>query len=463
MSKIIRRIPGRKKEIGAALAVALQLTTLTLIGLIAPFASGPQESANAPAESEMSADQTQNQNVQAPTGTDRSALRASAVFANKVYGPPASQIFNLASSRAESAQQSAQQAAQQSETLDGATLTSDQEDYPPYSYVYFTGTGFQPGETVNMIVVELDPVQQSFEPWDVVADENGEIYTSWYIFSPDFIGATMQATATGDSSQLTASATFTDASGSGTMTVSPTSVSPGSTNNSFTFQFRTLNGVGNAYGAGSFATVVVPAGFTMPTTTSGQPGFVSASAVAGGSTVGVITVTGSGPWIITVPFTTPTGAGNGFNLTYGVGAGAQVTAPCATGAYTFTTSTCLNGGGCTPTQVGSSPLVFDGISATLAAGAFGNSAGNLNSVVSNSITATAGQTLLILVTAEDDSGSGVARTATVANTSGANPLSGGSALPVTTNAASAIPGSARGMIASLCTLSAPRPREPRVR
>ena len=73
------------------------------------------------------------------------------------------------------------------------------------------GTGFQPGETVNMIVVELTPNQQSFEPWDVVADENGDFETSWYIFSEEFRGATFQATATGQSSQLTASATFTDA------------------------------------------------------------------------------------------------------------------------------------------------------------------------------------------------------------------------------------------------------------
>ena len=266
----------------------------------------------------------------------------------------------------------------------------------------------------------------------MVADENGEIHTSWYIFSTDFIGATLQATATGESSQLTASATFTDASGNGTMTVSPTSVSPGSTDNSFTFQFRALNGVGNAYGAGSFATVVVPAGWTTPTTTSGQPGFVNATGFGTGTVSGPITVTGSGPWTITVPFTA-SGTTNGFNLTYGVGAGAAVTAPCATGAYTFTTSTSLNGN--PVAQVARSPLVFDGVSATLAAGAFGASAGNLNSLQSTTVTATAGQTLLILVTAEDDS-NGNARTATVANTSGANPLSGGSATLITTNAGS---------------------------
>ena len=434
MSKLIRR----KKEIGAALAVALQLTTLTFIGAIGHFIAGPQQSTKAPADSQMSA-APQAAPAQAAPATDRSDLRASAVYANKVSGPRAAQVFNLATSRAaaaENAQQSNQRSTQDGGDLpnDGPTLTTDQEDYPPYSYVYMTGTGFQPGETVDMIVVELDPTQESFEPWQVVADENGEIHTSWYIFSTDFIGATLQATATGESSQLTASATFTDASGNGTMTVSPTSVSPGSTNNSFTFQFRALNGVGNAYGAGSFATVVVPAGWTTPTTTSGQPGFVNATAV-GTATVGAISVVGSGR-TITVPFTA-SGTTNGFNLTYGVGAGAAVTAPCATGAYTFTTNTSQNGNAVAP--VAPSPLVFDGVSATLAAASKGDSQGNLGSLVSNTVPAgTPGQTLLILVTAEDDSGPspGSPRSASVANTGGANPLLVGSVFPITTNAAS---------------------------
>src|SRR6266496_4342025 len=133
MSKIIRRTEGTKKEVGAALIVALQLTTLTLIGLMAPLASGPQQSANTSANSQITADQTQNQTVQAPTGTDRSALRASAVFANKVYGQRATEIFNLAATRAASAEQSkttdgATNGATNgaiNEATNGATLTSD--------------------------------------------------------------------------------------------------------------------------------------------------------------------------------------------------------------------------------------------------------------------------------------------------------------------------------------------------
>src|SRR6185369_4590866 len=98
--------------------------------------------------------------------------------------PLASQVFNLATQRAAAAQNPAP------ELPNEATLTTDQDDYAPFTYVYFTGTGFQPGETVNMIVVELSPIQQSFEPWDVVADENGKFQTSWYVFSEDLRGST---------------------------------------------------------------------------------------------------------------------------------------------------------------------------------------------------------------------------------------------------------------------------------
>src|SRR5207245_6369033 len=47
------------------------------------------------------------------------------------------------------------------------------------------------------------------QPWDVVADKNGEFDTSWYISSKQFRGATLQATATGESSQLIAPAILT--------------------------------------------------------------------------------------------------------------------------------------------------------------------------------------------------------------------------------------------------------------
>src|SRR5262249_20907903 len=94
--------------------------------------------------------------AQAPASSAKDALRASAIPATKLSGPQATSAFYLGVSRAA--------AAKQSESPNGATLTTDQEDYEPYTYVYITGTGFAPGETVNMIVVQLSPNPASYEP-----------------------------------------------------------------------------------------------------------------------------------------------------------------------------------------------------------------------------------------------------------------------------------------------------------
>ena len=97
----------------------------------------------------------------------------------------------------------------------GATITTDREDYPPYSTVVISGSGFTPGETVSLVVEQIAPAQATYEPWTTVADENGNILTSWFVFSDELVGATLQATATGQTSGLTASATFTDALAAG--------------------------------------------------------------------------------------------------------------------------------------------------------------------------------------------------------------------------------------------------------
>ena len=243
MSKLIRR----KKEIGAALAVALQLITVNIDRLDLPFrwAAAVGESSGRLTNERGAPGRTK---PKPPPVTDRSALRASAVYANKVYGPRARRylIWPLAalSQRSQPDRQRNSQC-KRATYLTTATLTTDQEDYPPYSYVYFHGTGFQPGETVNMIVVELDPIQQSFEPWDVVADENGEIQHELVHLFPEILlarpcrrplPANPRSSPPRPRSRMQAV--------TGTMTVSPTSVSPGSTNNSFTFQFRALNGGG---------------------------------------------------------------------------------------------------------------------------------------------------------------------------------------------------------------------------
>ncbi|PYX13275.1 MAG: hypothetical protein DMG84_19695, partial [Acidobacteria bacterium] len=183
------------------------LFLLCAVVAVLVFAAFGQRSAQDQKGGLAQAPQASNNNVSPPasgtTATVQSDRRASAIPATKLSGPHATAVFYLGVSRAASAAQS--------EAPNSATLTTDQEDYQPYTYVYITGTGFAPGEIVNMIVVQLSPNPASYEPWDVVADANGNFETSWYIFSEDLIGATMQVTGTGQTSQLTASATFTDA------------------------------------------------------------------------------------------------------------------------------------------------------------------------------------------------------------------------------------------------------------
>jgi hypothetical protein len=117
--------------------VLLLLCAAGAILVLAAFGARPGGSARPQSSA-------QDRNVapaQAPTANAKNDRHASAIAATKVSGPRAEQIFNLATTRAASAMQS--------ELPNEATLTTDQEDYQPYTYVYITGTGFTPGETVN--------------------------------------------------------------------------------------------------------------------------------------------------------------------------------------------------------------------------------------------------------------------------------------------------------------------------
>ena len=87
------------------------------------------------------------------------------------------------------------------------TIQSDKEDYPPGALVTLTGSGWQPGETVNINV--NDDVGQTWNRnVNVTADANGNITDQFNL--PDWFVATYYVTATGDSGSV-ARTTFTDA------------------------------------------------------------------------------------------------------------------------------------------------------------------------------------------------------------------------------------------------------------
>ncbi|MDE3090186.1 MAG: hypothetical protein KGJ80_12455, partial [Chloroflexota bacterium] len=241
----------------------------------------------------------------------------------------------------------------------GPRVVTDKSDYPLGATVQISGSGFQPGEIVQLQVLHIDGTPNTgdgHQPWSVTADTNGRFQTTWFVTLDDSAGSTFQLTATGLSFGLTAQTTFTDNphDGEGTMTVSPTSTTAGSTGNSFTFSFRTTTA---SWPASSQVTVQIPAGWTAPqTSSSSSAGFVNATAVGTGAVVSGTSVTGTGPWTVTVTFQTGSSSGVGFDLTYG-GGGNAVTAPTTAGTYTFATSSKGGSGGTLTPLIAGSPSI----------------------------------------------------------------------------------------------------------
>lgn len=135
--------------------------------------------------------------------------------------------------------------------------------------------------------------------------------------------------------------------GSGTMTVAPTYTINSETGKFFTFTYTAAAG-GMTDGE---ITLVVPAGWTPPDPNAFNPG--GSNATCGDFSP---TVTGSGPWTFHVNHVTLS-AGATCDIKYGISGFGTVTAPAATGTYTFTAQTKSTAGG-TLTSLASSPTVL---------------------------------------------------------------------------------------------------------
>lgn len=111
-----------------------------------------------------------------------------------------------------------------------ATVKTDADDYAPGTIVNITGSGWQPGETVSLLLHEdVDPPFHADRTLTAVADAFGNIANSDFAPESHDIGVRFYLTATGASSQ--ARTTFTDAVSFNTLTVgaqTPSPISPGS-------------------------------------------------------------------------------------------------------------------------------------------------------------------------------------------------------------------------------------------
>src|SRR2546425_531231 len=75
-----------------------------------------------------------------------------------------------------------------------ADLASDQADYVPGSTAIFTGSGFQPGESVTLHLSHADGTRASAPgdgPWQVIADADGGFLRSWAVCQQDCPGTTL--------------------------------------------------------------------------------------------------------------------------------------------------------------------------------------------------------------------------------------------------------------------------------
>ncbi|SEP64997.1 HYR-like domain-containing protein [Flavobacterium urocaniciphilum] len=115
----------------------------------------------------------------------------------------------------------------------GQSLTSDKDDYYPGELATFTGSGFAPNETIELVVLHSDETPntgENHEHWEVQADSSGTFVTTWIVCTDDCLGSTLRAYATGLSSGFQAWVDFKDANSSINLT-SPTNAFQGDTVN----------------------------------------------------------------------------------------------------------------------------------------------------------------------------------------------------------------------------------------
>src|SRR5678816_1549745 len=142
-----------------------------------------------------------------------------------------------------------------------ATVKTDSADYPPDTVVTITGSGWRPGETVTLTLVEY-PLLDAHGPYFAIADNNGNISDSSFVTDEHDLNIRFYVTAVGAQSGSQAQNTFTDAKPN-TVTVgtqSPNPVAPGSS----TAYVVTVNFNGNGSSCTSplSVTTALPAGAT---------------------------------------------------------------------------------------------------------------------------------------------------------------------------------------------------------
>jgi hypothetical protein len=137
-------------------------------------------------------------------------------------------------------------------TSSGAQFTTDKDDYMPGDTLRLAGTGWQPGDSLD---IHLDEDPQNHPPldWMVGVDESGSFQDSSYIVQESDLGVTFALTATSRATGESATVQFTD----GSLSLSAPTVAPGFASVPFSPGLLTLTAANSASPAGSHTNVKV--------------------------------------------------------------------------------------------------------------------------------------------------------------------------------------------------------------
>jgi hypothetical protein len=95
-------------------------------------------------------------------------------------------------------------------TEDGLSISTDKDDYQPGDTVHFTGSGWKPGDVLDIVLMD-DAATQETHTWAITVGDDGTFQDSTYVVDTEDLGVTFTLTATSSTSpELSLTVTFTD-------------------------------------------------------------------------------------------------------------------------------------------------------------------------------------------------------------------------------------------------------------
>lgn len=94
-------------------------------------------------------------------------------------------------------------------TEDGLSISTDKDDYQPGDTVHFTGSGWQPGDVLDIVLTD-EPLTHDPHTWSVVVGEDGMFHDSTYVVDDGDLDVTFTLVATSRATGRSLTVQFTD-------------------------------------------------------------------------------------------------------------------------------------------------------------------------------------------------------------------------------------------------------------